>query len=475
LILDCSMKRSFESAEINIVISLITVKQQIRIAPDPVETNPSKHPINLLTMVQNRTQNAQSQAFNVKKQKAKNETKGMVKHVKFLTIHFDYNELLQSENFNQIISNNLFKDSVSNETDLFRIRVIPQDLLLEMGYYNGKFEGVKWGNFLLRAPLIFDKLLKIGPEFESLKDVVLRLNEIFEVKGGIKSGANKFFLLEIVNPDDKPKGQALYVKNGYGHEFFMEERFLRPILQTPKDIEFPRFHLNQKILNIRIFYCSLPKSELKGTHALEYINWAEKYEVMIEKGKDRGKMIRGIHTIKTFANKKPWYSLSLEGFPIAIQKIYNEAFRFVVSEDSIISFDNFHLLKIQNKWKAYSIPIMATFLSSLRVFGINLFGRANFGAGALDLKVFELVQIPFINPQLFTDEENKRMEPHIESILNRKILPYREELLMDDLWNLDRIVFSKVGLSEPQIIKFRETLSNYIDMRLLKANKLKLT
>ncbi len=225
---------------------------------------------------------------------------------------------------------------------------------------------------------------------------------------------------------------------------------------------------------LRIFYCGVPKSELLGTLAFSYIEWAESASIKTERGKDRGKEVKGVHNLKTFDSKARWYSIDVPGFPIAIQKIYNTSFRFVISsENNLIAFDNFHLLKIKDHWAGFSVQILGIFISSLRVFGINLYGRVNFGGGALDIKVFELMQIPFLDPRFITAEEAEQMKPAIDSILNRPILPYREEIKQKDLQIIDHIVFSKLGFSQSEITSFQHALSDFIDNRLIKANKLK--
>ncbi len=444
LILDNSKVRSFENAEINTVISILR----------PLDAYQSDHP------------------------------------AKFLVLHQDYQSLLRQSTFKEIISYLYSSRIQSLETPTFRIRSIEQKRLLELGTVHGKYEGLKWGNFLLRAPLIFNKILNLDSISNDLKSKLIRFEDIFYVKGGIKSGANKFFLLEILpkptdSGEDSPNRQniiklktqndtILRVKNGYGYEFDIEAQFTRPLLETPKSIEYPRFELNKELEKIRIFYCGTLKSELKGTLALKYIEWAESAQIKTERGKDRGKEVIGVHNLKTFNSKEKWYSIDFPGYSIAIQKIYNTAFRFVVSSESnLIAFDNFHLLKIKDHWAGFSDQILGIFLSSLRVLGINLYGRANFGGGALDIKVFELMQMPFLDPRIITAEETIQMKSAINSILNRPILSYKEEIKQNDLQLIDRIVFSKLGFSQSEITSFQHALSDYIENRLVKANKLK--
>ncbi len=189
LILDNSKVRSFENAEINTVISIFR----------PQNTHESTH------------------------------------HTKFMVLHQDYQSFLQLSSFKEILSCLFLPVEQSKETDTFRIRSIEQKKLLKLGMVHGKYEGLKWGNFLLRAPLIFNKLLNLDSNSSDLNAKLIRLEDVFNIKGGIKSGANKFFLLEILDSIKTPKqkkpikkvqnnlesqsDEILKVKNGYGHIF----------------------------------------------------------------------------------------------------------------------------------------------------------------------------------------------------------------------------------------------------------------
>jgi len=89
-------------------------------------------------------------------------------------------------------------------TQDYRVFHILQEDLLEDGWeypegYNkvkGKFKvgtyvGNKWGGKYLRAPDIFYTILEKG------KDKLVKLGDIAEIRFGVKTGANKFFILTM--------------------------------------------------------------------------------------------------------------------------------------------------------------------------------------------------------------------------------------------------------------------------------------
>ncbi|MDW7760408.1 MAG: DNA methyltransferase [Acidobacteriota bacterium] len=114
-----------------------------------------------------------------------------------------------------------------------------------------RYIGNKWGGKYLRAPDIYWTIMEKG------RDKLVRLGEVAEVRFGIKTGANEFF----------------YLNDSRIHELCIEPEFLKQVIKSPRECK--RILIDPADLKFKIFFCHKNKEELKGTAALEYIKWGE--------------------------------------------------------------------------------------------------------------------------------------------------------------------------------------------------------
>ncbi len=408
------------------------------------------------------------------------------KNIKFIVAKESFRPLLQSSVLKKIEQT----AEAFQETEYY-VRYLPQAALLQIGsgLTTEKIEKLvgktgeankikplieleynvnKWGNFLLRMPPLLDLALYQCLQLPN----ILRFADVFEVKGGIKSGANRFFLLQKT-ADQPPKNNFIKVTNGYGHEFILEPEFVRPILHSPKDIKYPYFKDNEG--EQYVFWCGHSKAELqreKKEATNDYIRWAEKYRVEITRGKRKGTTIQGINQLKTLQAKNPWYSLAYyEPGTIALQKIYNDTFKLVISEDPLPCLDNFHALKIRPEYEEYRWLLYGFLLSSFLVFNLQLFGRVNFGGGALDIKVFEIEQLFIPDPKTFSREECHEIKEFTQKLIQRPFLPLKQRIFDPLQKQLDSVFLKKIGISGKLVRDFHKGLIEFVYTRLLKANK----
>lgn len=177
--------------------------------------------------------------------------------VKFIVFKKPFEEVLNTEN----LLLNEYAETITKDDD-FRVYPITYKELKEAGTVyedendeklgNGIYEGDKWGGKYLRAPDIFFTILEKG------KDKLVRLGDIAEVRRGFTTGANEFFYLD----DEKIK------------KWGIEKEFLKPVFKSPRESK--TILLNFKNLSLKVFDCRKTKEELMKTNALKYINWGEK-------------------------------------------------------------------------------------------------------------------------------------------------------------------------------------------------------
>jgi hypothetical protein len=346
------------------------------------------------------------------------------------------------------------------------------DEIREKYLWKYKYAGNKWGGKYLRAPEIFYKILEKG------KDKFVRLGDIAEVKRGFTTGANEFFYLE---PTGKPAPKGLlHVKNSAGWEGYIEEEFLKPVIKSPKELK--TIIVREEDLKYRVFMCHKSKDELKGTYALEYIEWGEK---------------QGYHKLETVKNRNYWYGLN--GITTRILSLRATADRpaFYISTVEINHDQTFYSLSIKDNFvKQYEFEFGILLNNTLTNFFFREFmggASAGLGLGVKWLAVYEMEQLPII----VLGRDNVKFLRELE-IIKRKPLSIFEELgfpkctqkncnhpehpyeyvkpeevsfdrIMPDRRELDKIVFEVLGLTEEEQLEVYRAVLELVKNRLLKA------
>ena len=226
----------------------------------------------------------------------------------------------------------------------------------------GKWVGDKWGGKYLRAPDIYHHILA------AYGDKLVRLGDIATVRFGIKTGANAFF----------------YLKPDRIVEFGIEDEFLAPVMTSPTESR--SIIVDPATLPYRIFLCHKDKADLKGTGAQAYIEWAEKNHDW--------------HTRPSTRHRKNWYDLGeMTPPPIVVNRITDQrtkAFTMPADTYADATLQEVHC-------KPGDVSGLADVLNDdFSQVQYNIEGRANFGGGALELKIYETENILIPNQNVCT-------------------------------------------------------------------------
>jgi type I restriction enzyme M protein len=141
-IVECQSNKSFTSADINTIITILQPK------------------------FMNKTQS------------------NSIHKIRFIGLEHPYSFYIQ--HYKQ---SNWDSEFESIRTANVHLKIIPPDFLRNLGTKGGKYIGVKWGSMVLRAP---DILLRI---LDTKKTLFCHLNELAEVKTGVYTGLNEFFYM----------------------------------------------------------------------------------------------------------------------------------------------------------------------------------------------------------------------------------------------------------------------------------------
>jgi hypothetical protein len=296
----------------------------------------------------------------------------------------------------------------------------------------------KWTKYL-RAPPVFFKIIK-NPKTTTLKDIA---KVKYPFPG--KTGANEFF---IISKD--------IVK-----EWGIEEKYLKPIFVSPREIKNIE-PIKTEDLNY-VLIVNEPKNKLEGTNVLEYIKYGETKEITIKRGSETGKRVIGYHNTPVLRNKKRWYSLGYrEVSEILFPAIIWERIFAVWNKIRATATHNFY--EIEPKNKKDTLLILSFLNSTLGALFIELYGRTPLGEGALEIMVYEVKNLPIINPSKLSQEEREKIERTFLKlcVAQKKNDKYLEQ---DVRKELDDIIFDILGLDEKERQQIIDGLNQLQEMR----------
>lgn len=335
------------------------------------------------------------------------------------------------------------------EDDLWRIFPVKQSDLWNEGLDDeGNFTGSKWGKYL-RAPDIFFQILKRG------KGRFTQLKEFADVKFATKTGANDFFFVTDITDETSEaelkqygislvkRKQLKLVESGDGGRYVIEAEYLKPLVKSTRDIK--SLVIDESITKFWALIVSDEKRALVGKHVLKYIRAGETQSFGVGPR-------AGVPAKKpTCANRTPWYSLD-EGnkgkFLWFMNITDTHSVPYNPSEYlADARFYNINPLKPDYDELLFGLlNSMFTFLCA-EIWGRQFAGR---GIDSIDIKVYEVAQLPFLNPGAVTEDAATKIVKAIRSIADRPILPVLEEVNQPDRRALDDAVLEAIGFEDPE-------------------------
>jgi hypothetical protein len=359
---------------------------------------------------------------------------GLDQTARFVMFKVPFEEVLDAETFKALEA-----ATERESTDRWRITVVSQRQLFEEGLAReeaddqpappgkkprgtliktARYEGNKWGGKYLRAPDIFFTILEKG------KGKLVRLGDIAEVRFGIKTGANEFFYLD----EEKIR------------QWGIEPEFLKPVIKSPRECR--SIVIKPEDLKFKIFMCHKDERELKGTAALEYIQWGES---------------QGFHLRPSCRGRQRWWDVGLRRPPqIVSPSSTNDLYRSFTNEAKVLIDKRLYEIVVKQQVVR---PLATVLNSTLTTFFLELGSRTGLGEGLLDLTVYEVAACLVADPVLV------RRCP----LPDRVVLPLEEELHQPDRRALDDVVFDVLGLTAGEREAVYEAVIELVRARLEKA------
>ena len=335
-------------------------------------------------------------------------------------------ETAQDNNKTEIVT----EDISSLNIEEMRVRLVKQTFLNKE--INEKGEHAKWGKYL-RAPDVYFEIL------DKCKDKLIPLKDIADVRFGIKTGINEFFYLQVIEGKEQINGCS-YCRNARGWEGFIEEKYLRAVIKSPKESE--SITIDPAKLKFKIFLCNESKADLRkhgDKYALKYIDWGEKQKTKENKSWSEVPSVSG----RTY-----WWGIEHKEFPEVI---------FPCGIDNVFKvFDN--SIKILNDKRLYEIftggnEITKYLLTSLLFsFFIEAESRTNLGDGLLDLTVYEVEDNLLPNPSLIKKVKQESLKKIYSKLSSRKVLSVFNEIKQKDRIAFDTIILDSIGIDAAEFL-----------------------
>jgi len=335
------------------------------------------------------------------------------------------------------------------EDDLLRIFPVKQSDLWNEGLgEEGQFIGSKWGKYL-RAPDIFFQILERG------KDKLAQLRDFAKVKFSIKTGANAFFFvtditdkvsnIELKQYGITPAKKKLLrlVESGDGGRYVIENKYLKPLVKSTRDIK--SLVIDESITKLRVLIVSDEKRALAGKHVLKYIRAGEKQTFGIGPR-------AGVPAKKpTCASRNPWYGLDKDNKGRFLWfALITDTHAVPHNPGDFLSDKRFY--NVNPKDAGQEGLIFGLLNSTFTFLCAEFWGRQFAGRGidSIDITVYEVAQLPFLNPEVIPKEVATRIIEAVNKIADRAILPVMEEVNLPDRQALDDAVLEAIGFEDPE-------------------------
>lgn len=365
----------------------------------------------------------------------KRET-GLDRAARFVMFKVPFEDILHADTFKTLET-----AAERQSTDRWRICVRPQRDLLEEGLApdedetddaagklktvhikTARYEAGKWGGKYLRAPEIFFTILEKG------KGKLVRLGDIAQVRRGFTTGANEFFYLD----DEKIQ------------QWGIEPEFLKPVIKSPRECR--SIVIKPEDLKYKIFMCHKDKSELKGTAALEYIQWGES---------------QGFHLRPSCRGRQRWWDVDFLVGEFLWWKSIGERYCFFWNTNLIPTDQRNYYLNLTS----------ANYQPKSLVLSLNCtLDRLLIEASAREMTgAYTIIEMPV------TDVAKKHFlyfnleDVNAEAFLNRPIRSIFEEIHQPDRRALDDVVFDVLGLTSGEREAVYEAVIELVRARLEKA------
>jgi len=244
------------------------------------------------------------------------------------------------------------------------------------------YEDYRWSKYL-RTPEIYYEITR--------NNKITELGKIAKVNAGIVTLANDFFILS------KEQAQKLGI----------EKRFLKPAITKGKNMKF--LDARDSDTDSYILQVNDKLSEINETNVFKYIKYNEQKDIVLTRGSNKGKKIKGYQNKPALLTRKMWYSLGeIEPQSIIVPVLVYDRWYAVWNKDSIYVNDTFYWLTPNKKENLF--VLLGLLNSTLTEFFVELYGKTVYGGGVIQLRKHIFDKIPIPNPDVLSSRDRNKIE-----------------------------------------------------------------
>src|SRR3989339_162675 len=308
------------------------------------------------------------------------------------------------------------------------------------GFSIGKYIGQKWGGIFLRAPDIYFKILEKG------KGKLVKLGDVADVKFGIKTGCNEFFYLD----------ETMIEK------WKIETEFLKPVIKSPKECRSILIDTND--LKFKVFLCNQTKAELKGKNALKYIEWGEKQKT------EDGVLWKDVPSV---SGRKYWWHIDYQSGNIFWGKEIRERLATYISTNPIAADCRLYYATADLAVRLITNSTFCYF------FGEVMKRDLGGGGGPRSLMVYEVYDSLVLDPKILREIDKNKfsdlLKREIKSVFEECGIDPKKEIRdqkpnpLPDRKMLDEIVYNSLDLNQDERNEVYWSVCELVKNRLSKA------
>ena len=310
------------------------------------------------------------------------------------------------------------------------------------------YTGSKWGLYL-RAPDLFFELQ------DRYRDRFAPVSEVAEVRFGVKSGCDKFFFVrdvtercqsETADPREFRKkygiqrdqaDQIRIVLAGDGSLHLIEAKYLEPeVHNLMENNGVHGIRIDPKELRLKVFLCDKPKTALKKTYALRYIEWGER------EGFNKGP------TCASRAASRPWYDLS-PGPPGDMFWPMAQQYRHLAPLNDRRLVCNHNLFDVFAREETDPRVLCGVLNSTLVAMHKHIFGRLAGTEGNLKTEVVDVKMMLVPDPRQASASAKARIQTALDLMARRHTRNLQDEFELADRQVLDDAVLELLGETDP--------------------------
>ncbi|MCI0694196.1 Eco57I restriction-modification methylase domain-containing protein, partial [candidate division KSB1 bacterium] len=298
----------------------------------------------------------------------------------------------------------------------------------------------KWGRFL-RAPDLYFKLLR------DYRNRFVRLGEIAEVRFGIKSGCDAFFMPRDVTNEmltdikqglpwndvglmtsctrsEIQSGKVRIVRAGDNTLHPIETEYLRPEVHSLMQVERPVIRATD--LDRVVLWVNKPLSELADTHVARYIRWGSKQTFPSKKSK-----AVPVPQRSTCASRPLWYDLTTDKIGAAFWP-KSQQYRHIIpaNPEALVCNCNLYTLVPDLANQHESVALAAILNSTIVGLFKCFYGRYAGTEGNLKTEVVDTVLLEIPDPRGVSPQLAERLSKALQRMIQREVTHLVDEAML---------------------------------------------